>query len=305
MQGRTRYNGGVEDLIVEKAGYDLNYFKRFHELSTEGNKDIFKGITNNFFAVHARAATAGSLAGDGAHPFDTGNYVGMHNGTLTDWSYQDRQITDSQLMFEDMEKRGIKEVLEDLDPKSAYAIIVLDKTTGLLHFARNTMRPLFFCYNQKRNVMYWASEEWMLTTMLKRRGEEIHKGEMFYFAANNIYTIDPSRIDKDTTKMERELIVPKVMSTVTNYSNRQAKKKKEDSNVKPRVRISAHGNVTYLGNHKNNTGKSNEPLIPSSYCCGCQGKLSLVDQYFAKRIGHKVYLCNDCEQQDANIRHIN
>lgn len=298
MQGRTTgfHTTHVTDLIVEKNSFEMTHFKNYHKYHDKGNRELFKGLQNNFFAVHVRAATIGDLSSANAHPFDVGNLVGMHNGTLVDYKYHDNISTDSELMFRDMNERGIKPVLDELDPKSAYAIVVLDKDTGLLHFGRNEQRPLYFCYSAKRSVMYWASEDWMLRSLLARNREEVHKGEFFYFSPNTLYTVNPNDIEKDTSKLERVTIEKNFYKK--NFNNVNINKNNKKGRTKPRVKVITRGNVIHLD-------PKEEKRIPDNVCCGCQQRINLVDRYFARPIGPNIFLCRDCEEQDEKIVHIN
>lgn len=118
---------------------------------------------------HVRSATKGSCTDENAHPFQAGQLVGAHNGTLVDGKYQRAQVTDSQLMFEDMDRRGIIPVLEEMDCDSAYALTIYDRSQRRVLFVRNEERPFAFAFLADREVMYWASEVEMLKFVLNRR----------------------------------------------------------------------------------------------------------------------------------------
>lgn len=302
VQGRVRpYGKGIDKLIVEKSQFDMNYFQKYHKFHSEGNRDVLTGVDNNFFAIHVRAATVGKISKDNAHPFDTGSYIGMHNGTLKEGRYISDECTDSELLFKDIEERGIKPVLQDLRKDSAYAIVILDKNTGKLHFARNEHRTLYFCYHKTRSVFYWASEGWMLRELLKRKREDIKEDTVWYFQPNAIYTIDPDYLgSKNAKSLDSEVIekseksktyvhVPQNPHQILQEYNRKKKKEKEKIRVKVTAQV-----IPFR--------KSNKVKIPYKFCCGCQKKLSLVEQYMSKRIGKTAFLCNECEDQDQNIQ---
>jgi hypothetical protein len=134
---------------------------------------------------HCRYATKGKITVENAHPFDTGRYVGMHNGTLTDKKYRHETKTDSEMMFLDMEERGIVPVLNDLDYMSAYSIAMFDKRTEEVIFATNGDRPLNFAVNNKRRTMYFASELSALKFAAGRHREDV---TFYSFEKNKVYS---------------------------------------------------------------------------------------------------------------------
>jgi hypothetical protein len=100
------------------------------------------------------------------------NIVGAHNGTLHDKKYEDAKKTDSEIMFRDINDRGLSTVLNELDKKSAFAITMYDKRDHCVYFTRNDDRTLSFAFLEGRGVMYWASELGMLKYVLDRAGEK-------------------------------------------------------------------------------------------------------------------------------------
>lgn len=308
VQGKTPYYGkkGVDNLILEKDRWDISYFRQKHSWTKDGNREIFNGIHNNFFCVHVRAATIGEISKENSHPFDVGGYIGMHNGTLKDTQYFKKGTTDSEMMFRDVNERGLKLVLRDLNKDSAYALVLLDKETGQISFARNDKRELYFCFHDTRNVMYWASEQWMLTGIMGRRGQKIKDNQIWYFSPGTIYTIDPAKIARKPEEMELEKIFEKPRVRVPNNSPSQIvsyvqkreeiqqkeKKKKEDKSDKIQSNLVLNKEVG---------------VIPGLYCCGCQKPLSLADQYFAslgtfgKKYSQNTIICDTCDTQAKQI----
>ena len=182
---------------VCKTWQEISYLLWFNEYSSKGDRKFLSDIQCNFFAVHSRWATMGVNSDDNSHPFDFDNLTGMHNGTLENLKYYDMHKTDSELMFEEMNRRGVDVVLKEIvehDPKDAYAIVVYDKKTGELVFARNEHRPLFFAYNMERSVVYWASEENFLRTAAERNKVKI--SSLVFLKPNYVYRVDPSQVKK-------------------------------------------------------------------------------------------------------------
>lgn len=137
----------------------------------KGMEDILESVSIDVFMGHVRWATKGGMNSAQAHPYEFSGIVGAHNGTLRDKKYEDKTRTDSDLMFEDVNRRGLETVLNELDPWSAYAITMYDKEQKKMYFARNDERPLFFAANRSRSVLYWASEKEMLEFALQRNRE--------------------------------------------------------------------------------------------------------------------------------------
>ena len=179
---------------VSKTWQEISYLLWFNEWSSKGDRKFLSSVQDNYFAVHCRWATVGANSDENSHPFDTKNLVGMHNGTLEDMKYYDHRKTDSEMMFDDMSNRGIIPVLQDLDLKSAYAIVIFDKNSGELVFSRNNDRPLYFAHNLERGVTYWASEPDMLRLAAGRN--KIKLSTFVYLKPNAVYRVDPTQCKK-------------------------------------------------------------------------------------------------------------
>lgn len=145
------------------------------EISKKVHPTLLNSVIPDVFMGHVRARTRGRNIGANAHPFYTKTLVGMHNGTLVDVKYQHAEKTDSELMFQEMEYRGIIPTLTDLSENSAYAISVFERESRTLLFATNGKRPLWFVNLKDRPVMFWASEAAILRFALDRRGIAYHK----------------------------------------------------------------------------------------------------------------------------------
>lgn len=154
---------------------------------------ILEDYHADLFMGHCRDATVGSVTEANAHPFVLNNLIGMHNGTLLDAKYRGTGKTDSEAMFLDMDVRGVKPVLEELMPSSAYAIAVYHTGTTKITLARNKKRPLWIGLNLERRVISWASEESMLWLAAERHGIKIVS---YYLQPDMLYEIDCAKIKK-------------------------------------------------------------------------------------------------------------
>ena len=115
---------------------------------------------------HCRHATAGKVSATNAHPFDFENVIGVHNGTL---EYTWRRGTnssgfdvDSEWLYSRINEVGVEDALNDIDKAGAWALTFWNKERKTLNFIRNKKRPLVFAWNEAKDIMFWASEAWML-----------------------------------------------------------------------------------------------------------------------------------------------
>lgn len=179
--------------ILEKKSWEVNSYFRYHK-SSVGNKLLLNSTADNVFIGHTRWATMGSVDDSSCHPFKVNDLVGVHNGTMDDMKYHHKTKTDSELLYEDIDRRGLKEVLETADGNSAYALSMFDMNTYTLHFARNIQRPLWVAFHKDRRVMYWASEPEFIKCATGRKNVTIC--DPMYFDTSTIYSIKLEDIDK-------------------------------------------------------------------------------------------------------------
>lgn len=274
-------NGKVISSLLEKDNSGVTYFKWFHESHRDGNKKIFEGITNTVFAVHTRAATKGAITVDNAHPFEFDNLVGMHNGTLVDKKYSSRDKTDSELLFQDANERGLSTVLSELDDKSAYSIVMIDKQKGEIIFTTNGLRPFHFCVVEDRSVVFWASEPGALRWIMNRHNIKIKENTVYTLKRDNIYSINPGAyINKGPIYTIEEL--PKPVKVF-----KPAQQKKVIPKGGERMEDEG-GKIVNFPKNKNTNEK-----IPTVFCHNCHKKLSLYEQW--KSGGVAVKSCVDCD----------
>lgn len=161
-----------------------------------GQHQIIRDISNDVFIGHTRAATSGKVTKENAHPFLLDSLVGAHNGTLFDSRYYSSKKTDSEMMFEDMGRRGIKPVLDDLTEASAYAVSIYNRDNKTLYFATNGQRPLHCSVIKNKDVMFWASELEFLEFVLSRYGKDYspENRDDYYLVPMNLYSVHPQNI---------------------------------------------------------------------------------------------------------------
>lgn len=220
------------DVFIEKSAMDVAYFLWHHKYTEKGNKRIMTSLNDNVNMLHVRAATLGSVSNYNAHPHVTKHLIGMHNGTLVDNKYQPKDDrTDSEMLFKDIDDRGIEAVVRDMDKNSAYALTWVDRQEHTINIFRNEKRPLYCCFNKKRKVLYWASEGWMLEGCAARNHVEI--GEVFYFEPFRLYSFRPEDVlandlpDWEEFKSFKPRPEAEVVKAVSNPSSVEKPKEKE------------------------------------------------------------------------------
>lgn len=117
---------------------------------------------------HTRFATHGTIRNGNAHPFNEGHFVGMHNGVINSYFDKERDLTDSAVLFEKFNTMGVEAAIKDaINAGGSMAVVFLDKSRGTLNMYRNGGRPLFLGQvKNKAKTFYWASEKWMLDTLV-------------------------------------------------------------------------------------------------------------------------------------------
>lgn len=309
---------------VEKTGNEMAYLLWYHEKGKGGDRSLFNSHTDNFFCGHVRAATRGNINADNAHPFELDTLVGMHNGTLESSDYfPGIKETDSEMMFKDMEKRGIREVLAGLNKKSAYAVVIFDKKKREFIFARNELRPLFCTWNLNRKVMYWASEVGMLEWILDRNGIKYHN--ICNFTSGLIHRISPldiqhgkrpnwiiEKISSSEPEKKDPIVYQHEPKPFTEFS--EVEVKSIPAQIKPPHLRVVENKPSPLpeqqkAKEKDQKGSAlspksrkeieKRPTYPRSAlrksCCGCGKDMDLLEQYTGNEISVGRYLCKACD----------
>jgi len=122
-----------------------------------------------FVVGHNRSATKGAIKTENAHPFHEGKIILVHNGTLRGDHKELADVeVDSHAICHALNEKPPEEVIKEL--KGAYALVWYNVETERLYLIRNAERPLFFV--ESTDVIGFASEAWMLSCALSRKGEK-------------------------------------------------------------------------------------------------------------------------------------
>lgn len=155
------------------------------ELVTSTPFDKVAHATSQVLIGHNRAATIGRITDETAHPFDFGNTIGAHNGTLTQWYGLDEAnqfSVDSQALIFNLDKFGWDDTLKKIN--GAWALTVYDQEKHELQILRNNQRPLYIAEKDDGSCIYWASEQWMLRVLSERCGVKL--GKRIYQPKENV-----------------------------------------------------------------------------------------------------------------------
>lgn len=154
-------------------------------------RGVYSGEHPKVMIGHNRYATKGKVTKENAHPFVHDGILGAHNGTLTSISTLERGKdfdVDSEAIFWNLSQYEVTSVIGNI--WGAYALTWYDDGTEKLYIIRNGERPLFWTRRVDKDVIFWASEEWMLTAALRKSG--INHGPINSFATDTLYTLDMS-----------------------------------------------------------------------------------------------------------------
>jgi hypothetical protein len=166
--GLAAIRGGGDWTVSKMATHPINLF------DSKTFQQALNGTRSFAFIGHNRAATVGKVNDLSAHPYEFGNIVGAHNGTLTvsNWNELEEAcgfdtVTDSASIFACIDKIGIDAtmgILEEgkLSTTGAWALTWYDSKDNTVRLLRNKHRPLWVCFNKERTKVAWASEWPML-----------------------------------------------------------------------------------------------------------------------------------------------
>jgi hypothetical protein len=138
--------------------------------------DAAKGGQFPVMMGHNRWATVGKINKENAHPFEHGDIVLTHNGTVHNvWEWGDsvKYDTDSEAMAAEISNEGIEKVYPQMD--GAVTAVWYNKTTGRLNIVTNGQRPFNFRESEDGKSMYYASEDWQIEMAADARGVKLEK----------------------------------------------------------------------------------------------------------------------------------
>lgn len=121
--------------------------------------------TDAIWLGHNRASTVGASTRANAHPFQCGNIIGAHNGTLTkdcitalEKANGEASGTDSESIFKHIDKFGIEATIPIL--QGAWALTWYNSADETFNYIKNGERPLWTATTERKGKksLVWASE---------------------------------------------------------------------------------------------------------------------------------------------------
>lgn len=162
--GLAAIDGKGKPTIVKMATHPINLFDSKSFISA------LSGYYSKAFIGHNRAATLGAVNDLNAHPFQFGDIVGAHNGTLEKSSWTDlewasgvKTDVDSAAIFACINEIGIEDTIKLMEEgktssTGAWALVWYDMKDDTMNFLRNEHRPLWWALNDDGDKVIWASE---------------------------------------------------------------------------------------------------------------------------------------------------
>lgn len=143
-----------------------------------------------FFIGHNRSATRGSVSSENNHPFDEGNVVLVHNGTMTHIpkEYDDGTQVDSHAIAKMLHKASPQEFMKQ--SFGAFALVWFDKLSRQLNILRNSQRPLHLVHF--KDFILISSEAMLAAWCAARNGhgyekiEEVKEHTLYQYSPYNI-----------------------------------------------------------------------------------------------------------------------
>jgi DNA-directed RNA polymerase subunit RPC12/RpoP len=154
--------------IVKMATHPINLF------DSKAFDKALNGYGSSAFIGHNRAATLGAVSDLNAHPFQYGDIIGAHNGTLDKATWQRLEQAagvqtdvDSAAIFACINEIGIDDTVKLMEhgrtsSTGAWALVWYDMKDDNIRFLRNEHRPLWYAMNDKGDKLVWASEYEMI-----------------------------------------------------------------------------------------------------------------------------------------------
>ena len=154
---------------------------------------VYKRIKDagaSFFIGHNRAATMGAVNDNNAHPFECGDWIGVHNGSLKHgWkTYLGQQYdVDSEAIIAHIDEHGLKETLEKLE--GAYSLVLYNVVEEKLYFARNDERPMHLVFCKSEQMFYGSELDLVRAATVRNR---FYPEKEVQTKVGTIYSIDAS-----------------------------------------------------------------------------------------------------------------
>lgn len=171
---------------AKAAGNPFDLF-RTPSFMTEFWTPVVTGWTR-WLVGHNRYKTKGIASNKNSHPFQHGDILLAHNGTLRGGSIPElgQFDVDSEAICKSISVRGLDETLQRID--SAYCFVYFDAKAQTLNIIRNKERPMYVGTNKKSKLVAFGSEQELIDWALVRNGQYISTDDYIELAENVLYT---------------------------------------------------------------------------------------------------------------------
>lgn len=286
LNAATQFNNKIDKFISDATvanvvrGFDSTGIMQqdrkgqtfVHKLPLIGGYFVGDKLTREFLkdadkcfvtAVHNRAATQGKVNARNAHPFaayrdddpeNKGNesvIVGMHNGSLRNWSWKDQGKefdVDSEWALNRIAAVGL-DAFKDIE--GPYAFVWTDSLTpGKVYMARNSERPMHLRLSKDKKQLYFCSEAGMLSWITDRNEIECEP-EIMILETGRIYTFDCTG---STVTWKKELLPSKANTPPAAGAGNSASA--PASSTKPSLSYAAQGFLAKIEKAANALPKS-------------------------------------------------
>jgi len=234
---RGKHSTGVASITADGK---LSMIKKAclpQELMDHKQYDKVVTFNSRVLIGHNRYATQGAVNGTNAHPFEIGDIVGAHNGTLRRQHLLPEHLdyeVDSENLIHSINKLGFQETIALTD--GAFALSVYNKNDNTLQLARNHERPLAWAWDEDGTVLMWASEAWMLSVAAGRQGVKIGK----------LHDIEPRQLY--TWELPKHKVAKLPNPRVRNLTEHEREKKPNPPTHQSTKRTQAGGGNSYGAN---------------------------------------------------------
>lgn len=194
---------GMDSSGVFQIGRNAKAY--YHKLAIPGSLFVDNKMTKSFIneasfarctVGHVRHATAGKVNLDNAHPFigykkDGSVVIGVHNGTLTGWSYKPGARlfdVDSDWAISRIADEGA-DAFEDFTGSYAF-VWWSEDAPDIIYMARNKERPLHFVLGKDKETMMFCSEPGMLSWLIERNSIDVNSDEIHVIEEGKLYAFD-------------------------------------------------------------------------------------------------------------------
>jgi asparagine synthetase B (glutamine-hydrolysing) len=307
--GNSKKARHIYDVKITKDVVPSGYFL----LTTEAYQPFKEIPIATTIVGHCRAATIGSVTVDNAHPFEYGDIVGVHNGTLVGTLADEAKklgITDSEMFYRELAESTLQKAIDKCGFHSAYAFVWIDKSTNTLNLLRNSRRPLYLMYDKHKTTTYWASEKGMLNLLAERENpvdflspfmlkDDVHVMiELGDNSCVNVPDIRPTYVPPPPRQIAPyEPADGGWWSRMSKEKSAKEEKKKEEEDLAPwETNRHPKDHLFYKG-YDNFVAPVRvfRPKLAIG-CCNCMAKCDVEDE--THWIGRDTYLCGDCNSLD-------